>query len=820
MVLGPVQAFTGPQTKLGWTNLYTSDSVNKAFIGVPTGIYLGFTPSITGQVLTLKPDTAIMFKDLIGSMTVGDTLVGNSSGGTAVIRYVNDSLEDKGFVTVDSVAGGFSPGETISGPGFTAELVSYTDDAISVAKLITTSRLSRGQTEEALTVIIGDEVNLDYSPTTITDGTYYVKLVASYEIGTNSSAEIISIKDAPPDHRFALGICKVTKSGVSLILEPFDTTNRSDPYADAVTRNGFMPGDSIADLAQALTTTNEVFASRFCYGGVDHGLFDPANPQTTGLPGRLNSDLERANMAARLGKRLISVQGNDYDLPTIPSGNTINVSSSFGGKSRSVGPFIDPSNGELPSILTVPDYIKPDGFSGITLTVTDATGSFTPGAKIAGQTAGGSAIIQSIDGDNINVDNIGRSFFVGETVTSGTSSATISSIDIRDGAVTTDETGFFGFPGLNTVVIRDTLSGKYPVDVDGNPIYGRLLFGPSGSSGSGGGDPGELLVAENTGEQLNYTSGSTVITGNNIDFTEYFEPGDLVEGADGRFYAISSDASAVQTTTLFLQTSGPYVGPNASAGSGVGPGPRRRIRYTLKLVSKSGGIESDATITTDSIPAGAGLRIFFPVWLDRARSNYTASLSLRQGGESYDLQGPSSTIPCIGYNAAAGPTTPIIGALKQFQIGAGNIGSGNYHTINYALSGDAPPPTLAQSAPGVIDINAVGPIGDKGGDGPTLPGPQGPQGSGFLNIFSTLPVITVIGTGPGATGTETFDFSPKRVRFYTIAYNQRLSATQYTAHYITALTVDNYDVGTEVSFSWRQTGFGQEMTYYCAAATN
>ena len=87
-----------------------------------------------------------------------------------------------------------------------------------------------------------------------------------------------------------------------------------------------------------------------------------------------------------------------------------------------------------------------------------------------------------------------------------------------------------------------------------------------------GGDPGELLVATGTGEQLNFTNGSTAVTGNNIDLTEYFLPGDIIEGDDGRFYEISPVSGSVQSSTLFLTPGKPYVGPNASSGLGVGSG--------------------------------------------------------------------------------------------------------------------------------------------------------------------------------------------------------------------------------------------------------
>ena len=818
MVLGPVQAFTGPDTKLQWTDLYASDSLNKAFLGMPNGIYLGFTPVISGQTLTLKTDTAVTFSSLTGSFTIGDTLTGSTSGATAVIRLVSAGIPDRGFILVDGITGNFQIGETITAPGASAEIDNFTSDGVSLAKLNTTSQFAGNRTEEQLTVLITSEIELDFSPISVTDGTYYVNLTADYEIGVETTAQIISIKDTPPDGRFIIGICSVTKFGTSLTLEPVTIYNRSDPYADIRTRNGFMPADSILDLSQALTTTAEVVATHFCYNGVDHGTFNAALPRTTGLPGRLNSDLERNNMAARMGKELLSIQGNDYPITSFPTGNTINVSGSFSAKTRTSQPYRDITNGLIPAGLVVPVYLRPDGYRGVTLTVTGATGGFTPGTALVGLTGGGTAIIQSSDGTTIDLDDIGNSFFVGETVNNDGVTATVSAVDIREGAVTASEDGLVGDPERNIVLLLNTSTGKRPVNADGNSIYGRLLFGPSGSAGPGGGDPGELLVAENAGEQINYTNGSTVITGNNIDFTEYFLPGDLIEGDDNRFYEIDSGSGAVQAGTIFLSTGKPYVGPNASAGFGVGSGPRRRLRYLLKFVSRSGGVEVDETITADSVPTGSALRIFFPAWLTRAQSNYHASLSMQAPGVSHKVPGQGSTVPGVAYDASIGPSTPIVGAIKSVQVAGVDPGAGNYHTINYALTGTAPTPTLTQTAPGVISINAVGPVGPPGGTGASPPGPPGPQGKGFDNIFASLAVKTIPITG--ASGSDSFDFSPRRVRFYTIS--AAIGAAQGGLHtgYITSVDTPDFDVDSTITFDYQTSGFASTLVVYCAAATN
>ena len=261
MALGPVQAFTGTDTKLRWTDLYASDSINKVFLGMPRGIYLGFTPIVTGQTLTLQRDTAIVFESLIGTFTVGDTVVGGASGATAIIRLVQTNLPGLGVINVDTVTGVFADGETLSAPGATATLNQITTDDTSIAKLSTTSTYAGGRTEEAITIILGADVVLDFAPGTITNGTYFVMVTASYEIGLESTAQVISRKFDPPDGRLEIGVCSVTKFGATLLLDPITTINRTNPYADDTTRVGFMPPGSISFLSSALQTVQEVTAA-------------------------------------------------------------------------------------------------------------------------------------------------------------------------------------------------------------------------------------------------------------------------------------------------------------------------------------------------------------------------------------------------------------------------------------------------------------------------------------------------------------------------------------------------------------------------------
>lgn len=814
MVLGPVQAFTRSDTKLRWTDRYSSDSVNRSFIGMPRGVYLGFSPIISGLTLTLAPDSALMFSALVGSFSIGTTVTGSTSGATAVIRLVRTPLPGRGVLQVTSVAGTFEEGETITAAGATAAVEQFTAESMSVAQLVTSSPLAGGRSEQAVTIVTEQSVSLDFSPGSYIDGVYHVMATAYYSAGEESFAQVITRMDPPPDGRFEVGICAVTKTGGVLLLNAITPEVRTTPYADLATRYGLTDAESLEDLSAAVQTTGEVEASRLRKDGATADEFSVSLAQTTGLPSRLNSDLSGRKMADRLGKEIVVIRGNDYSV-TLPAGPTLNISGSFAALVRDHRPFRDVTNGDLPVGMDIPTVIAASGSDGMTLSVSGIQGTFTSGSKVVGGSSGATAVVRSASGSLIDINEISGSFTVNETITSSgppVATATITGIDQREGAISAPESGLGGDPDRNIVLLLDTLSGRRPTTAVGDTIYGRLLYGPSGPAAAGGGVSGELLVASAAGEQINFTNGSTAVTGNNIDFTKYLQPGDIIEGDDGRFYEVSRDTGSVQAGSFLLSTGKPYVGPNASSGLGVGSGPRRRMRFLIKLVTKTGGVESDATIVASSIPSGASIRVFFPVWFTRWRSN-ASGINIALGpGNPHSLQAAGSSIPGIGYNASAGPTLQTIGALKQFQVAGAPIGPGNYHTINYQTG------TLSQTAAGVIAISARGPTGPAGAPGSPSPGPVGPTGPGFdgiqAGVLKTLPITN-------GTGSDTFDFTPKKIRFYMITAAIRHASGGLNSGRVSDITpTPVFNTASTLTFEYKTSGGGNEIDVFCAVATN
>lgn len=825
MALGPTQSFTKDNVKTRWGERYVSDSLNKKFLGVPRGVYLGFVPSQSGLVLTLKTDQAVTLVGAIGTFALGATITGITSGATATVRVAT-----AGYLLIDNVAPRpFLAGETITAPGSVSATVgAFTTEGISVARVVTSTPLVPGRSEDMVDIVTGDNVVLDF--TGFADATYFVIATASYQVGQPTTAAIISRTAPPPDGVTEILVCKVTKNGASLTVDALAPTSRQEPFAFAGQRIGFMPGGSIESLLAAVATTKELTASRQDTSGTTAPTYDNATPQATGVPSRLASDLSRTATAGRLGKRQVIVQGNDYDpavsTPISSVGQTgtadpvFNISGSFAGRTRDHMPFQDATNGVLPGqtltftsvsgafvvgesvkgssgstaivqavtsptitiydmsgygfnngeLVTgltsgatatvvsstggvrVPVVLGTAGSDVITLTMSGVVGSYSVGAVATGSSSGAQGIIRSVTvtGTIVDLTDLFGFFRVGETIVSPGATGTLTTIDQRLGAVTAFGNGAGGDTVRNIVNIVETKAGRKPVDTNGNPIYGRLLFGPNGTSSAGGGAPGELLVAASNNQQINFTNGSTTVTNNNLDFTLFCLPGDIIEGADGRFYEISPVSGSVTTTTLTLTADKSYLGPNASAGFGVGPGPRRRRRYLLKPVVLSGGVESSATLTVGTnIPAGASLRVFFPCWFTEAQSNFDADFVKQAPGDGHISA--TQTVPGVGIVANKNETPPaapnaVFGVLQNFQNNGNPLAATNFHTINFAAGG-------ASAAGGVITIPAIaGPPGSGGGPGP--PGPAGPAGPGFSNFAVNFVGIFPSGPFPAnSTGT-------------------------------------------------------------------
>ena len=804
--------------KARWGERYTSDAVNKKFVGFPRGIYYGFVPVVNNLRLTLKPDLSVYFTDLSGAPQLGETITGSLSGATAVIRVISS-----GFFLIDTLFDTFEVGETITGgtSGFTAEVTNTADDGISFARVTSSTPTTPGLTEHMIDVLTTDTVSIDFSG--FVDGNYFVYVTGSYSIGSTTIASVQSRTTPPPDGITEVLICTVEKLNQTMTVAATAPVSRQEPFAQQGQRIGFMPAGSIEGLLAATATTDEVIAARESVDGTVSPTFDVGDPQNTGLPDRLRRDLSREAMASRLGKRMTVVRGNDLAVAApITAGTRINVSGSFSARTRDFEPVKDITNEDIPAGVPVPIAIEPNGSDNISLTFSGISGAFGVGEVLEGDTSGAKGIIRAVTVDTIDLNELIGVFQVGETISSSgppVGSATLDAIDRREGAISATDGGGGGDPVRNYVSVVDTYTGRKPVDTDGNPIFGRLLFGPDGASGPGGGDPGELLVGTGIIEQINFVQGSPTVTNNNINFTNYFLPGDLIEGADGRFYEIDSAAGSVTSTALTLVASKPYLGPNASAGNGAGSGigPRRRRRFLVKLVSLSSGTETEQTVTPGStIPSGAGLRFFFPTWLEGGQSAYDALLDLQAPGDAFGLA--QTSVPGTAYNApgtggGSGTGVPVVGAIRTIQNNGATVGDGNFHTINFTAG------AINSPSPGVLNITAAGPPGAAGPGGTATPGPPGPTGLGYTQILAYQTQEVTISSFGITTGALVFSFGAA-YRFFMVNSALKLASSELDTGFITGVTATSGSSSLTVSYQLDGGlgGLGQIVVFGAAAA--
>jgi len=684
MVAGPVQSFTKEDIKARWTERYTSDAINKKFVGIPRGCYLGFIPSPVGLSLFLRPDKVITFSGLSGSFLEGELLTGGSSGATAVVRVISLT-----YVLIDSIFGGpFTDGETISTTSGTATLASFVEEDVSLARVVSSSPLAGGRSEHMIDVVTSDTVELDF--TGFGDGVYYVILTATYEVGQTTLGSIITRTTPPPSGPQEVLVCVATKVGVALTVAATTPATRHEPHAFEGARIGFMPGGSVESLLEATATSAEVIASRQLSDGATTPVFNPVSPQTTGLPLRLNTDLANVAMGGRLGKRVSSVQGNEFTLAGPVS--SANVSGSFSSRNRDFEPYKDasPSTG-----IGIPPGINPaieaTGSDAVELTLSGVVGSFTAGLYVTGDTSGATAIVKSVIGSVMTVSDFVGSLFPGEGITqiAPAATATISTIDLLEGAVT----GLTGTTtGNNVCAIVDATTGNKATDPAGEWVFGRLVYGPGGAS-----NPGELTLT--AGQQLNFTASTTtvLVTAGSIATPGDIDVGDLVEGADGRFYEVASVVGSPNISSFNTPVAKDYVGPTA-----VGVGGRRRRRFILEFKSTVSGSEVAATL-----PAGT-YKFYFPAWFTLEKSNLNESLPALVAGEPGQVYGNASTV---------------IGAANTVRRPRIEIANGTAISVQVADNGDRLTFTITNTAPATG--GGAAPIGAAGGDlaGSTYPDP-------------------------------------------------------------------------------------------------
>lgn len=162
----------------------------------------------------------------------------------------------------------------------------------------------------------------------------YVLATTTYQDRVPTQGKIFT-RASPASSIDEIGICRVDKVGDDLIIDVTEPTFRQQPVAFNDQPYGYMPDNSIENLAATTATVSEIITAR-------NSSFTGANAT---LGGRLDADMAGSAMGARLGLRAIHVISNIHP---DRSGSSINVSGSFSETGRDFAPIlsIDPNGDE------------------------------------------------------------------------------------------------------------------------------------------------------------------------------------------------------------------------------------------------------------------------------------------------------------------------------------------------------------------------------------------------------------------------------------------------------------------------------------------
>lgn len=336
--------------------------------------------------------------------------------------YTSNLIGRKAIGYPRGVYKGFVP-QLLTDPTNILDLTVDSTDGISILKVKSSA------TEHVMDLFLDTDITLDFTGQTfaIPNTEIYVIARAVYKIGNITTAEIFT-RALPGNGVTEINICSVTKPGVNLVI---DTTVRNTPLATVGMDYGFMPTDSVNNLAIITDTSEEVIAAR---------IDTDSSTAQTDLSLRLLQDFNTID--DRLSRVIDLLQGNTH---TILSGQTdrtkLNVSGSLGNLTRVYEPKITiPSGGSL--------GIGTAGSDGAITTAPDNLA--IPIDPVTGQrfiNAVGSPVYARLQPNQTIVSSgINISFVNAQTVVSGDGDFTTLGIEIGD---------TLSGPDGNTYVISD-----------------------------------------------------------------------------------------------------------------------------------------------------------------------------------------------------------------------------------------------------------------------------------------------------------------------------------------------------------------------------
>jgi len=270
----------------------------------------------------------------------------------------------------------------------------------------------------------------------------------------------------------------------------------------------------------------------------------------------------------------------------------------------------------------------------------------------------------------------------------------------------------------NVCFLTDDVTGARVVDANNNPIYGRLTATAGALTGT-----------------IAFTNAGTNIVGTGTNFTGQLQVGDLILGADGKYYSVTAVPSNIAASI----TPG-YQGPNAA---GFVSSFRR---FTLSFFSRATGAE-----VATALPIATNLRFFFPAWFRTDRAVFDAMLYMKRDGERPVEPIATSTVKGRALLAVAGA---LVGAVFQVSSNQTALGANNFHTLNFS----AVNASVVNAGGGQANISVPG---NPGPPGPGAnPGPIGPTGNPGPGANELSPFVLSGPFGPGGGANSfTVDFS-------------------------------------------------------------
>jgi hypothetical protein len=227
---------------------------------------------------------------------------------------------------------------------------------------------------------------------------------------------------------------------------------------------------------------------------------------------------------------------------------------------------------------------------------------------------------------------------------------------------------------------------------------------------------------------------ATVVGDTDAAFTSQVEIGDLLQGADGRFYEVQSVDSATQITLVTA-----YQGANASSGGLL------RRRLLLRFWTSGAGGTEDA----HAIESSQDVNFAFAAFMGIGTPSFDAFNFMHAPGERNPVPTATTFVPGKVELASAG--SPFAGSLLLQQRNVA-VAGGPFHTLNFSAG------SIIELSEGVLDVVVIGGTGPDGsGGGLGDPGPPGNDGPD-LDLIATFEPDIERSLPHGAIETHTIDF--------------------------------------------------------------